>query len=271
MKCDEVAESFILKADECFSSRKYAEALENYNQCLRFAENKSQVLMDAFVGRSKVYQAVQQFDKCVDNIKEDCREKFSDISSDKSDNETWSFFKLSHPAHKKIPFIAECLEVRENDVYGRYIMTNKDLNPGDIIVVEEPFYKVLDPNQRHNRCAVCLRQNMMNLFPCEKCDGESVIDIVIKLSEVYVFISLSCHFIFSHVLLEKVQRFRYSSLRVHRAKRGKLRQTPLAANVLSGSGDHRLFGGVAETHESPDVKQNYNGFWPQRPARSNER
>lgn len=232
MKCDQLAESFSLKAGECFSSKKYTEALENYNQCLRFAENKSQVMMDAFVGRSKVYCEVKQFEKCLDNIQmaidmcndeekckslktiqEDCRENFNNITSDNSDNDTWSFIKLSQPAHKKVPFIAECLEVRENEFYGRYIMTNKNLIPGDMVVVEEPFYKILDPKIRHTRCAICLQRNMMNLFPCAKCDGESVNDFVIKLSNILRFRLLSS-LIFSHVLLEKVQRFCYSSLRV---------------------------------------------------------
>lgn len=200
MKCDQVAESFSLKADECLSNKKYAEALENYNQCLRFAENKSRLLSGIFAKRSRVFYEVQQFKKCLENIqsaievcdseikcnefqtiREECREKVKNIASDESDNDTWSFFKLSRAPHKRIPFIADCLEVRENEVYGRYIMTTKDLNPGEIVVLEEPFYKVLDTNQRNIRCAICLKQNMMNLFPCAKCDGETVIDFSILL------------------------------------------------------------------------------------------
>ena len=219
MKCDQLAEPFSLKAGDCFSSKKYTEALENYNHCLRFAENKSQVMTDAFVGRSKVYYEVKQFEKCLENIQmaidmcdkeekckslksmqDECREKFNNITSDNSDNDTWSFIKLSQPAHKKVPFIAECLEVRENEIYGRYIMTNKNLNPGDMVVVEEPFYKILDPKMRHTRCAICLQRNMMNLFPCAKCDGESVNDFVIKLSKkltfpfafVFLFLAMFC-------------------------------------------------------------------------------
>lgn len=204
MKSDQLAESFSAKAGECLSLKKYAEALENYNQCLRFAVNKSQVLSEAYAGRSRVYYEVKQFEKCFDNIQcaidasvdeEKCksfktfqqeyREKLNNIASENNDNDTCDYFKLTQPAHKKIPFIAECLEVRENDVYGRYIMTNSNLIPGDIVVVEEPFYKVLDPKQRHARCAICLQQNKMNLFPCAKCsNGESVIDFVIKIIKI---------------------------------------------------------------------------------------
>lgn len=193
MKSDQLAEGFRLKADELRLASKHTEALENYNQCLRYAASKSQVLSDAFAGRAKVYFEAKQMEKCLDNIQSaidacvcdetceafktfqsKCRENQKIIASDKCDASP--FFKLSLPAHKKIPFIAECLEVRENEVYGRYIMTNKDLKPGDIVVLEEPFYKILDPKERHTRCSVCLQQNQLNLFPCAKCsDGESFI------------------------------------------------------------------------------------------------
>lgn len=186
MKNNEIAESFIVKGDECLSTGKHAEALDHYNQCLRFASSKT-LLSEAFAGRSKVYFETEQFKMCEENIvwavdneisgekceaviamQETCRDKLDPISS------ADEFFQLTQPAHPKVPFIAECLEVRENAIYGRYIMTNKELQPGDIVVVEEPFYKVLNSEQAQTRCAVCLRQNNMNLFPCTKCsNGES--------------------------------------------------------------------------------------------------
>lgn len=195
MKCNQVAETFSLKAGEFMVEKRYTEALENYNQCLRFAEGKSAVLSEAYAGRAKVYCEVQQLEKCNENIQSaidtcECDEKreefhklrehcenLRNVASASGDTDARSFFKLTRPAHEKIPFIASCLEVRENDLYGRYIMTTSDLKTGDVVVVEEPFYKVLDLNQRHTRCAVCLRQNMLNLSPCLKCSkGESVND-----------------------------------------------------------------------------------------------
>lgn len=192
MKSDQLAVSFITEAKECFSLKKYSEALKKYNESLRFAVTKSQTLSEAYAGRSRVYYEAKQYEKCLDNIQSAidanvCDEKFQSLktfqnkcrieslASKNDDKDTCDFFTLTQPVHKKIPFIAECLEVRENDVYGRYIMTTKNLIPGDIVVVEEPFYKVLDPEQRHTRCAICLQQNFMDLIPCTKCsNGESV-------------------------------------------------------------------------------------------------
>lgn len=194
MKNIQLAEGFSLKADEQLTAGQHAEAIESFNQCLQYAPNNpSQVLSEAFAGRAKVYFETRQLEMCLESIQcaidasvcdekcesfktfqLQCRENLKNVASEKvGDDDDSQFFKLSLSSHKKIPFIAECLEVRENDVYGRYIMTTNDLNPGDIVVLEEPFYKILDPNQRHTRCAVCLQQNMMNLLPCVKCsDGE---------------------------------------------------------------------------------------------------
>lgn len=183
MKNNEEAENFIGKAEEFWKAGKYQESIENYNQCLRNADKNSQILSDAFAGRAKVFAEVNQPEKCFESIKHaisacicddkrkafeemmmEYEKKFNLISSDKL-----SFFKVAHQPNQKIPFISDCLEVRENEIYGRYIMTTKDLQPGDVVVFEEPFYKILDPAFRHTRCSVCLKQNEMCLMPCAKC------------------------------------------------------------------------------------------------------
>lgn len=190
MKCNKLAESFILQAEECLKSKKYEEALENFNQGLRFSPNKSELLSNAYAGRAQVYFETEQFVKCIENIessndanlceekckgfkvmKESCVDKLNEIASENNNSDTCNFFELTQVKHKRIPFIADCLEVRENEVYGRFIMTNKNLSPGDIVVLEEPFYKVADSKQHSVRCAVCLQKNMMNLFPCAKCSN----------------------------------------------------------------------------------------------------
>lgn len=192
MKNAQIAESFLKKAQESSPNRAQArESLENFNQSLRYAPTKSHLIADAYVGRARVYCAMGQYQRSIDNVQlalqlasanngspdertkaykklqDEILAKISSSSNITAESE--EFFTLSHDVHKKIPFIAECLEVRENDVYGRYIMTTKDLKPGDIVVVEEPFYKILDPQCRHSRCSVCLKQNLLDLLPCNKC------------------------------------------------------------------------------------------------------
>jgi SET and MYND domain-containing protein 4 len=187
MKKNQVSEGFLVKAGEFLATEEVIDALKSYNNALRYALPRSQVLSDAYAGRGKVYNKLKQFKLSCENYQkaineciceEKCKlyKKTLDEISRKVPSEVEpceNFFAFSQPSHKKIPFIAESLEVRENDEYGRYIATTKELSPGDIVVMEEPFYKVLDTELRHTRCAVCLQQNNLNLTPCAKCtDGE---------------------------------------------------------------------------------------------------
>jgi hypothetical protein len=181
MKSDKAANNFRVKGDEQLQNGNFSEALESYNNCLRFATSKSAESSAAFAARAKVFFKTARYKECIENnasveqvnnlIEE--MEYLSDIEEkskiNESEREKWDFFKLTHTKNEKIPFIADCLEVRENEIYGRFIATTKDLAPGDIVIIEEPFYKVLSVTERSNRCAVCLKQNALNLMPCSKC------------------------------------------------------------------------------------------------------
>lgn len=187
-KSNKIASEFLVKGDKFLAEEKCSEALESYNNCLRFATSDSVESSHAFAARAKIFYRAKLLRECHENIQlarnnaniidevfdhdlldiEDHVVKFKS-SMGEGANDKWKFFKLSCEANQKIPFIVNCLEVRENDVYGRYIATKKDLNPGDIVIVEEPFYKILSPLEKHRRCSICLKQNSLNLLPCATC------------------------------------------------------------------------------------------------------
>lgn len=182
MKSAKIAIKFFNKANESLAVKNYKEALENFNQVLRFAPAKSILLPEAFTGRAQIFLELKQIGQCqqtlnfgfasLSNILKMLQVECSKIESHAVVDDVWSFFKLSHPANQKIPFIVDCLKVLENSVYGRQIVTTQDLRAGDIVIVEEPFYKVLDKNCRQMRCAICLLENAGNLIPCDKCNRE---------------------------------------------------------------------------------------------------
>ncbi|KAG5671094.1 hypothetical protein PVAND_001308 [Polypedilum vanderplanki] len=77
------------------------------------------------------------------------------------------------------PFIVDCLELRHDKKYGRFTITNRDLKAGDILAIEEPFFKFLkvDPEDReypetnfYNYCVNCLLDNYLDLTPCPECN-----------------------------------------------------------------------------------------------------
>lgn len=182
-KCDKTAKEFSAKGEKFLAEGNFFQALDSFNNCLRFTSIDSCESSLSYSARAKIFYNVKLFRECSENIQLAKSEVFDDelrqieahvASSDNDESvNKWEFFKLSHDANHKIPFIVDCLEVRENEVLGRYIATTKDLSPGDILIVEEPFYKVLSPLEIHRRCSICFSQNSMNLLPCETCSTGS--------------------------------------------------------------------------------------------------
>lgn len=83
-----------------------------------------------------------------------------------SDRERYS--KLSYPASLRNPSIVECLKLCVDDQYGRHVVTTKNLKSGDVIAVEQPYYKSLDMNAAHSRCAKCFKSTQ-SLKMCQHC------------------------------------------------------------------------------------------------------
>lgn len=166
-----------------FKRKKYFEALFSYNKSLCHAEPLSVDMADGFVSRSAVYFEMEHYQKCLDNIQ--CARSQPQYKTDRILDEreyrckeimkhddiidTTNFFKLSYPAHRKVPFIVSCLELSENDKFGRFIQTNCKLRPGDVVAIEEPFFKFVDLHAmsfyRYQRCFNCLKSNKLSLLP----------------------------------------------------------------------------------------------------------
>lgn len=172
--------SLIEKGDKCFREEKYFAALIAYNKSLCYAAGSAE-MSEGFAGRSAVYFETKHFEKCLENIqfakesfglcngvtlmeREDrCKENFV------QQEDAWSVFKLSRPPNPRVPLIVNCLSLRENEMFGRFIVTDKNLSPGEIIAIEEPFVKFVDfttlNHYKHQRCFNCLKTNQLSLIP----------------------------------------------------------------------------------------------------------
>jgi SET and MYND domain-containing protein 4 len=131
------------QGNSMYQQSKFYEALESYNKSLMFAFPNSLERALAFGNRSAVYLEVLEYQLCLENIQlardsgypiekqqilddreEKCKKLMeSEVKSD--DDDPWTFFKLSYPANKKIPFIVDCLELKKNEEFGRHIVTNR--------------------------------------------------------------------------------------------------------------------------------------------------
>jgi tetratricopeptide (TPR) repeat protein len=193
MKSNKIAEILRNEGNLLYKDRNFNDALIKYNESLCLSEAGSENLGLAFANRSAICLELKKFDKCMKNIKlarqnnypkssqevlATREKKCSELSKKSKANDGKKFFRLSYKPSKSIPYIIDGLEMRNNDKYGRHIVTNKDLHVGDIVAIEKPFCSVLltksnfvevDQNNKFLRCAYCLRSNRFELVPCQGC------------------------------------------------------------------------------------------------------
>jgi hypothetical protein len=133
-KSNEQAEKFRQEGNEFLSHLKFFDALVAFNKSLCCALPGSLELSLAYEGRSEVFLHVGEYEKYLENIQlareHGCSEERTKMLNEREENcmkimkeknedlddDPWSFFKLSYPSNEKIPFIVECLELRENDI-----------------------------------------------------------------------------------------------------------------------------------------------------------
>ncbi|XP_070504960.1 SET and MYND domain-containing protein 4-like [Chironomus tepperi] len=193
-KSNKVSESCRSEGNRFYVQRIFFDAILKYNESLCYAVNGSENVGLAYANRSAVYFEMKLYDKSLRNIElarannypeknyeilkkreSKCKELMKNSLTTVND---LSFFKLSYEGNKDYPSIAACLEKRINNKYGRHIITNKALNVGDIIAIEDPVYKVIKSDERYStcyannvyqRCENCLDENLLDLIPCTFC------------------------------------------------------------------------------------------------------
>jgi SET and MYND domain-containing protein 4 len=184
MKHNKAAADFRNDGNLEFRQKKFIDALISYNQSLCNAVPNSENLSLAYANRSAVYLELKQFDKCIENIqlarahgykneaklkeREERCEKLKETHQADPENDPANFFKLTYPQSEKHPPFADCLEIKENKKWGRHIITNRDLSPGDIIAIEEPSLKNVFHLGCFTRCNFCLKSNGLSLIPCDQ-------------------------------------------------------------------------------------------------------
>lgn len=216
-KCGILAGRDRIIANERFKTGEYKLAIGLLNSCLRYAPAGSIQIPLAYENRSAVFLEMGKYALALESIdlarkngfpamrmaqldarEEKVRKMMEELGPDKN-GEARSFFKLSHPPNKKIPFIAGCLELHKNEKYGRHIITNKDLKTGDIIAIEDPVIAWPNHQLLDFYCSFCLKTRSGSLIPCSHCvTGNTVHDHIY-----YHFISL---FPCSHVLFRTMPR-----------------------------------------------------------------
>lgn len=192
VKDDEKTENAFKRAMIEEQANNHENALILLNESLCFAPPKSAWMAKIYTNRSKIYYNMQLHEACLENITlalEHGAIDEQDLEIEKVRSKCLNAIKngsitnvkdikykpdnnmLSFPAHPNIPFVSECIQLNMDKIYGRHLITNRDLNPGDVIMMEQPFASIINRSAIHKKCSYCLSYNFYNLIPCCDCTG----------------------------------------------------------------------------------------------------
>lgn len=185
-KSDSKANDLRNEGNSFYKKGKYFEALLKYNESLCRGSENASIASLAYANRSAVFIDMMKYEQCLENIEMAVqggyptsklasltvrKEKCLKLMKEKPNLQFFpkDFFKLSYPANKKLPFIIDSIEMRENKKYGRHLITTRPLKAGDIILIEQAISSTLDPEKMYTRCINCCASNEMSLIPCSGC------------------------------------------------------------------------------------------------------
>lgn len=176
-KNDEMSLDFRIDGNNKFQEKEWLEAMSSYNQSLCYAEIGSKNVSLAYANRSACFFHLKMYDKCLVDIELAKQANYPNDLMPKLDKrrkdclklmETFeSKYKLSYEADKKFPEMANVLEIRCNNKFGRHVIAKTDIPAGQTILVEKPFIARF-VNTNYNNCAVCVNISM-NFIACSQC------------------------------------------------------------------------------------------------------
>jgi tetratricopeptide (TPR) repeat protein len=179
-KCSEKSEKFTIDAKEFQENSKFSDAILSLNKALCYATTDEDRAL-IYISRGKIYYELKLYKECLENfdlardqglvnefrdVEENCKNLMKQNEQDHEGNS--KFFSITLPVNPKIPFIADCLKLQESWKFGRGVVTDRNIKTGEVLVVEEPFFKMLNKDVRHKKCAHCLKSNHLCLIPCDK-------------------------------------------------------------------------------------------------------
>lgn len=182
VKSDKVSTDFRVAGNQKFKEHKWRAAMELYNQSLRFAEKGSENVSFAYANRSSCFLHMGKYTQCLNDIemaretgypkrlmhKLDEREMHClEKIKERDEIEDQPGPKLSFDPDEKFPCMANVLELKRNEEYGRHFVAKCDIDVGQTVVVDEPFASVYNAFDR-SLCFTCALP-MKNFIPCDNC------------------------------------------------------------------------------------------------------
>lgn len=189
------SEEVRLRGNIFYNDKDYISALKCYNASICYAPLDSLHIAKGYFNRSGVMLQLKHYEYCFKDIElaksvktiltEDLSEQLvireilcvrlqaeDEDRLDDDDENNFDFekeFVLSYPPHPDIPYIADCLEIRNTPDTGRGVFTKRELKPGDLVAIDDFFSSTANQNSIYSICHNCSSENYYHLFPCSNC------------------------------------------------------------------------------------------------------
>lgn len=187
VKSNRLADKFRSRGNKFYFDGFHVNAIDEYNKSLCFAQLDDDLftLSLAYANRADALLAMERHAECLrsielaldanypDNLRPRLhlmRARCKELLRSQPQERLKYRFRLSHPADERIPFMVKGLQLRKSERFGRHVVTMRNLDVGDVVMVEEPYIVTLRPEMRYRRCGHCMAGEKRHaLLPCQGC------------------------------------------------------------------------------------------------------
>lgn len=180
-KDNDLSIAYRLQGNDLFRENKIVEAMERYNESLCYTEIGTENLSMVYANRSSCFLALKMYAEALIDIDLAVNANYPDRLMPKLMKRQANCIrlmqvapqrqqfqpKLSFERHDKYPCLANLLQIKSNETFGRHITATQNIDVGKIIMVEQCFGSVSVDDQRMC-CAMCMKTKT-NLIACSMC------------------------------------------------------------------------------------------------------
>lgn len=171
-----------LKGNNSFREHHIEKAMDYYNASLCFAEIGTENVSLVYANRSTCFLTLKMYANALKDIELAKQANYPDrlmpklekrqaecvqsmASKSLQRNQFWP--KLTFQPHEHFVCLANVLEIKRNETFGRFIVANRDIDVEQIIMVERNFASVSIDDDRKT-CTNCMKTKA-NFIPCPRC------------------------------------------------------------------------------------------------------
>lgn len=171
-----------LLGNKQFQEKNWQNAMEFYNQSLRFACDDTENVSLSYANRSACFLFMEMYDRCMIDIGLAKKANYPQRLMHKLIEREATCLKLIEEspqkdeklepvldfvANNQFPDMANVVEIRNSDEFGTHLMANSDIGVGKIILMDKAF--VFDATQcQKSYCKNCLKFDQC-FIPCPNC------------------------------------------------------------------------------------------------------